>query len=436
LAAIKCELTDQETEYGEQKQPAVWLNGFKADRRTFLRYLTVAMLSGLGVEAQAQPGGRKGSPDEKASTGAMTLFLCGDVMAGRGIDQIMQRPSDPRIHEPYLKSAADYVQLAERANGPIPRGVSSSYIWGDALDELRVAPPDLRIINLETAVTTSDDYWPDKGIHYRMHPDNTPCLTAAGIDCCVLANNHVLDWGYPGLEETMDVLHRSGLKTAGAGLTSEEAWAPAALEVARKGRVLVFGLGTGSSGVPPEWAAAEKRPGLNLLPDLSDKTLRAVGERVKAVKRPGDVVVVSIHWGGNWGYEVPSLHVKFAHGLIDEAGVDIVHGHSSHHPKGIEVYRGRPIIYGCGDFLNDYEGIAGYEALRGDLVVMYFVTVAPATGRLLRLKMTPMQISRFRLNRPSPKDLLWMRDVLIRESTLFGARVLLLDDKGLELGWR
>jgi poly-gamma-glutamate synthesis protein (capsule biosynthesis protein) len=154
------------------------------------------------------------------------------------------------------------------------------------------------------------------------------------------------------------------------------------------------------------------------------------------MKGPGDVVVVSIHWGGNWGYEVPSLQVKFAHGLIDEAGVDIVHGHSSHHPKGIEVYRGRPIIYGCGDFLNDYEGIAGYEALRGDLVVMYFVTVEPATGRLLRLKMTPMQISRFRLNRPSSKDLLWLRDVLNRESTLFGARVPLSDDKGLELGWR
>jgi poly-gamma-glutamate synthesis protein (capsule biosynthesis protein) len=424
------------TEYGEQKRPAVWLKGLEATRRSFLRCLTVAMLSGLSVKAQAQRSGKKGSPDETSSTGAMTLFLCGDVMTGRGIDQILPRPSDPRIHEPYLKSAADYVQLGERANGPIPRGVSFSYVWGDALDELRVASPDLRIINLETAVTTSDDYWPDKGIHYRMHPDNTPCLTAAGIDCCVLANNHVLDWGYPGLAETIDALRRSGLKTVGAGLTSEEAWAPAALEVARKGRVLVFALGTESSGIPPEWAAAENRPGVNVLPDLSDETLRSVAGRVKAVKGPGDVVVASIHWGGNWGYEVPSLHVKFAHGLIDEAGVDIVHGHSSHHPKGLEVYRGRPIIYGCGDFLNDYEGIAGYEAFRDDLVVMYFVTVEPATGRLLRLKMTPMQISRFRLNRPSPKDLLWLKDVLNRESTPFGARVLLSDDKRLELGWR
>lgn len=173
-----------------------------------MRYLTVALFSGLGVEAQAQPSARKGSPDEISSTGAVTFFLCGDVMTGRGIDQIMQRPSDPRIHEPYLKSAIDYVQLAERANGSISRGVSPSYVWGDALEELRATSPDARIINLETAVTTSDDYWPDKGIHYRMHPDSTPCLTAAGIDCCVLANNHVLDWGYPGLEETIEVLHR------------------------------------------------------------------------------------------------------------------------------------------------------------------------------------------------------------------------------------
>jgi poly-gamma-glutamate capsule biosynthesis protein CapA/YwtB (metallophosphatase superfamily) len=62
------------------------------------------------------------------------------------------------------------------------------------------------------------------------------------------------------------------------------------------------------------------------------------------------------------------LHRQFAHALIDEAGFDLVHGHSSHHPKAIEVHHGRIILYGCGDFITDYEGIKGYESFRDDLV--------------------------------------------------------------------
>lgn len=67
------------------------------------------------------------------------------------------------------------------------------------------AAPDFRIINLETSITTSED-WAPKDIHYRMHPANIPCLTVAKVDCCVLANNHVLDWGRSGLVETLETL--------------------------------------------------------------------------------------------------------------------------------------------------------------------------------------------------------------------------------------
>ena len=66
----------------------------------------------------------------------ISLFLCGDVMTGRGIDQVMDYPSDPVIYEPYMRNAYGYVQLAEQANGPIPKPVDYSYIWGDALDVL------------------------------------------------------------------------------------------------------------------------------------------------------------------------------------------------------------------------------------------------------------------------------------------------------------
>ena len=122
----------------------------------------------------------------------LRLFLCGDVMIGRGIDQVLPHPCSPILHEDYVHSALDYVRLAEEANGPIARPVAPSYIWGAALDELTHRQPDARIINLETAITRSEDFAP-KGINYRVNPENADCLTAAAIDCCVLANNHVSD---------------------------------------------------------------------------------------------------------------------------------------------------------------------------------------------------------------------------------------------------
>jgi len=363
----------------------------------------------------------------------ITLFLCGDVMTGRGIDQILPYPGNPQIYEPYMTSAKSYVKLTEQVSGPIPRPVDFGYIWGDVLEELRCQGPDARIINLETAVTTSPEFWPLKGIHYRMQPRNIPCILAAKIDCCVLANNHVLDWGYAGLTETLTRLADAKLKTAGAGRNLSEAEAPAIIEVAGKGRVLVFGFGHESSGIPRLWGAASNKAGVNLLPDLSEHTVSRIAARISAVKQQGDCVIASIHWGGNWGYQILSEQRGFAHRLIDLAHVDVVHGHSSHHPKGIELCQGKPILYGCGDFLNDYEGISGYEEFRGDLTLMYFVTLDVTTGRLVNLKMTPMQIKRFRLNYAHPDDVRWLHHVMERESRLLGTRIELADSRHLAL---
>ncbi len=362
----------------------------------------------------------------------LRLFLCGDMMTGRGIDQVLAHPSNPRIHESYVRSAGMYVELAERVNGPIPRPVEFPYIWGDALEELARARPDARIVNLETSVTRSEEYWPGKGINYRMHPDNVPCISAARIDCCVLANNHVLDYGYSGLRETLEALEHAGLGKAGAGRNLAEARAPAVVEVPGKGRVLVFAFGSESSGIPPEWAATEDRPGVHLLEDLSDQRVDRIGDLIRSVRQPRDVVIASIHWGSNWGFAVPDEHVRFAHGLI-RAGVDLVHGHSSHHVRPVEVFDGKLILYGCGDFLDDYEGIAGYEEFRDDLTVMYFPAVDALTGRLVELQLTPMQIKHFRVNRASPEDAGWIMDTINRESRKFGFRVELSEHHRLEL---
>ena len=328
---------------------------------------------------------------------------------------MLAHPWDPTLHEDYVASARDYVSLAEQANGPIPRRAEPSYVWGAALARMR---PDARIINLETAITRSDDY-ARKGINYRMSPENADCLSAAGIDCCVLANNHVLDWGRSGLLQTLATLKRLKIKTSGAGRNLLEATAPATLDMANKVRLLVFSFGTVTSGIPRNWVATADNPGVNLLTRLSEADALCAAEYILNVKRPGDLAVVSLHWGSNWGYEIPAEQQLFARTLIDRANVSIVHGHSSHHAKAIEVYHKRLILYGCGDFLNDYEGILGYEEFRSDLALMYFADIEPTTGNLAAFEIVPLQIRKFRLNRPSRQDIEWMQQTFQRECLQF-----------------
>lgn len=373
--------------------------------------------------------------DQQAGSDTVTLFLAGDVMTGRGIDQVLPYPGNSQIYETFAKSAIDYVKLAERANGPIRRPVAFSYMWGDALTELERRNPDARIINLETAVTRSTKPEP-KGINYKMNPANIPAITAAGIDCCVLANNHVLDWGCSGLVETLSALERGNMHYAGAGRDSSSAAAPAMLEVSAEVRVLVFAFASPSAGVPYGWAASPDAPGVNVIPKLSRHYAEKISEMISTVARPRDVVVVSIHWGGNWGYEIPEEQSAFAHWLIEFCKVDIVHGHSSHHAKGIEVYRGKLILYGCGDFIDDYEGITGYDVFRDDLVLMYFPTVRLDDGTLVSLEMVPLQIRNMRLNRASRADAEWLGSTLTREGEPLGTRIRLGTDDVLRLVWK
>ncbi|MET7394874.1 CapA family protein [Dactylosporangium sp. NPDC005572] len=352
--------------------------------------------------------------------GRLTLFLCGDVMLGRGIDQILPHPLDPTLRESYCHDARDYVALAEAANGPIPRPAAYSWPWGDALDILAAAAPDARIMNLETSITRSDRFAPGKGIHYRMNPANLPGLTVARPDVCTLANNHVLDFGRLGLQETLSTMTGAGLQVAGAGLNRRQAQRPATVTV-DDGRILVIAFGTPSSGIPSYWAATDDRAGVDVLPELSRNSAPRLADRIHRHKRPGDIVVASVHWGSNWGYDIPDEQIRLAHQLIDN-GADIVHGHSSHHPRPIEVYRNRLILYGCGDLINDYEGIGVHRQYRDDLRLMYLASIAP-TGELACLRMAPTQARRMQLHRASPEDTQWTRTVLGSVSRRSGVRI-------------
>jgi len=367
-----------------------------------------------------------------AQVESLRLFLCGDVMTGRGIDQVLPHPVNPVLYEPYIRDARDYVGRAEEAHGEIKRPVSFDYIWGEALAELQWADVDLRIVNLETAITTSDKHWLGKGIHYRMNPRNIGCLSAAGIHACALANNHAVDWSHTGLIETLQTLDAMGIAHAGAGRDAEEAVAPATLNVGEKTRVLLLSIGSTSSGIPGDWRATHVSPGVNFIDELSGKTAAQFMNRIQQFRRPNDLVIVSVHWGGNWGYDIPLEQIVFAHRLIDE-GIAIVHGHSSHHVKAMEVYKGKLILYGCGDFITDYEGISGYEHFRRDLALMYLLEIDPDSGDFQSARLVPMQMRRFRLERASSGDTHFLCDLLMKTAARFNTHVELAEGDRLIL---
>lgn len=382
-----------------------------------------------------------------ASRGPIRILLCGDVMLGRGIDQILPHSNDPTIYEHWrrIDDARTFVELAIRQNGPLPELRDAAYVWGDVLGEFTGAGTDLRLVNLETAVSTSADLWPDKTIRYRTHPENIATLRSAKLDCCSLANNHVLDWGYRGLEETIDGLRRAGIRTAGAGRNRREADMPAVIDVPGKGRVAVFAFATPSSGIPAAWAAGANQAGVSLI-GLSDSFVAYIATLVSSIRSDVAVVIASIHWGGNWGHEIPPPMRQFAHRLIDEAGIDMIYGHSSHHVKAIEVYRDKLILYGCGDLISDYEGIplhwssrstssaARFVQFKPDLGHIYHAQLDAASGALQSLDMTPTRIRQMRINRAGAEGTGWLADMLNREGAPLGTRVD-LEGGALKLRW-
>ncbi|MEU6584643.1 CapA family protein [Nocardia sp. NPDC046763] len=364
----------------------------------------------------------------------VTVVLGGDVMLGRGVDQIQPHPGDPLLCEPWVDDARRYVELAEKTNGSIPYPVGFDWPWGDVGPMLDQLAPEVRLINLETTITIDGVFAPAKGIHYRMNPANIATLKAFRPDACALANNHILDFGNRGLRDTLDALAAASIRSAGAGTSIAAACRPVVVEPAAGRRVVIVSVASTSSGVPLGWAAQHDRPGVWL---AGDPLGRAVADHVAAQalahKRPGDILIVSVHWGPNWGYGIGQSEIQFAQRLVD-AGVDIVHGHSSHHPRPVEIYHGRPILYGCGDVIDDYEGIPGYGSYRPELRLLYLVSVDPG-GQPTGIRLLPMRIRRMRLEHASRADADWLGKTLTRISRRFHTHIERGADDLLEIRW-
>src|SRR5262245_32330109 len=173
-----------------------------------------------------------------------------------------------------------------------------SFPWGDVLPVLRSA--DWRCCNLECVVSDLvPARLPDKAFHFRSDARNVAVLRAAGIDAVSNANNHSLDFGPAAMLDMLRRLDRAGIAHAGAGADLAEARRPA-LSVTRGGTRIALVACTDNE---PEWAAGDRVPGLYFVPvDPDDPSAQALVAEVRNLRSLADIVIVSTHWGGNWGY--------------------------------------------------------------------------------------------------------------------------------------
>lgn len=223
------------------------------------------------------------------------------------------------------------------------------YPWGDTLPLLLAA--DCRICNLECVISDRGEPWSvyPKAFHFRSAAKNIAVLKTARMNAVSLANNHVLDFGYDALEEMLEILRRNGIAWSGSGRNFAEASQVAIIDIG--GRKLGFLAFTDNE---PDWQATSDIAGVFYVPvDLQDSRAKTLLEIVSWHRDAVDLLIVSAHWGPNWGYAPPREHVACAHALID-AGAGLIFGHSCHVFRGIEFYRGRPILYGTGNFVDDY----------------------------------------------------------------------------------
>ena len=352
-----------------------------------------------------------------------SINLTGDVMLGRLIDQL--RPT--HVSNP---QEAQYIRPFAISD-PRLRSYSSKSPWGGTLSLFHSS--NLNIINLETSVTTHSTPWPDKAFNYRMHPANIDFLREARIHYASLANNHSLDFCEEGLVETVETLEREGIKFAGAGRSNEEALRPARLmlkdntrssdsdaELADNYEVHVYS----ASDHPEEWSQVS---GFHLI-DYTSQTRDHLKKLLNAENIPKpSLKIFSVHWGPNYSWR-PSRSIQdLAHFLVDECDVDIIHGHSSHHVQGVEVYKNKPIIYGCGDFVDDY---AVDPAFRNNISALWRVVVGPKAEADVKLEVKKVEIyptlcKRFitsRLQKNNP-DYGWVKETLQRLSRTWGTKV-------------
>jgi poly-gamma-glutamate synthesis protein (capsule biosynthesis protein) len=323
-------------------------------------------------------------------TDTLDIGFVGDVMFGRTVDRRQRRrPADA--------------------------------VWADLRPRLRAL--DGLVINLECCLSTRGTEWTEtyRPFHFRADPDwAVPALRAVGVDCCALANNHVLDYGPAALRDTLDALDDAGIARVGAGRDRDEALAPATFEVGDdETRVTVVSFTDNT----PEYAASVETPGTAHV-DLDESTESGlavesrgrVDRALAAARATGpDLLVASVHLGPNMVERPPRAVERFSRWLAD-AGVDVVHGHSAHAFNGVEVRDG-VLMHDTGDFVDDYRVDS---RLRNDRSFLFVLVVDSDGDTLVELRLHPVEIGDCAVHEATGEVARWCRRTMRDRSEPYG----------------
>lgn len=316
---------------------------------------------------------------------ALGIGFVGDVMLGRSVDE----------------------RWRDEPSGP-------TAVWGSMLNRLQSL--DGLVANLECCLSDRGEPRPGRTFHFRANPGwAVPALNRAGVTCAGLANNHLLDFGPAALTDTPARLADGGIAAAGAGTDRETAFEPAFVDIGGLSVAVVS-----VTDQSPSYAADNGSPGTAYAPldPNHPLTRRRVGDALAAARDADpDLLVVTAHWGPNWVTEPGETQQAFARWLVDN-GADVVHGHSAHVIQGVEVYRGRPIMYDTGNFVDDYAIKDGY---RNDRSFLFELRIED--GRLAALELTPVENAYTQVGRADGAVAEWLRETLRARSRPFGTAI-------------
>ncbi len=241
---------------------------------------------------------------------------------------------------------------------------------------------DFIFANMESPITKRGVPVVKKPYIFRVKPEDAVCLKDLKIDVVSIANNHILDYNHEGMEDTIAALDRMNIRHTGAGWTLDEARRPAVL---RNGDTAVVILAYCNSP-PEEYYATETTPGIAPL------DLELIRDDIAAHSHDDNIVVISLHWGIEQTHVPQKEQIATAHAIID-AGADAVIGHHPHWPQGIELYRGRPIVYSLGNFVNGYINPIERDNIAVGLYyngrTLESVKVVPLAGRNRQIRFQP-----------------------------------------------
>ena len=278
------------------------------------------------------PGDYEVPENEKEEKRTISITAVGDILLGRGVGG--------RIESQNLGYQYPFAKVEEFMKADIVFG------------------------NLEEPITDSTHSFNNvkNGGKYilKNNPESIEAIRCAKFNVFSLANNHILDFYEEGLTDTINILDENNIHYAGAGMNLATARKPAIIE--KNGlKTAVFAYTDMAEivyrGNPQiNFLATDSRYG------VAPRKMEYILEDIDKVKNEADLIIVSLHWGVEDSFNVQKEQREFAYKLLD-SGVDIILGHHPHRFQGIEIYKGKPIIYSMGNLIfdqNDPENQEGF----------------------------------------------------------------------------